>query len=82
MMYPEEITKKMGPGRALKQIPVTCGSKPIEGSTKSESMSRQPKATLVKRSVDARREKIALGKLKLQHLKILITWGTNKLKLN
>ena len=69
------ITEKMELYRAVKQIPVSSGLKSIGSENMScERKSAKTVSTVISRrsvksSVDAQREKIALAKMKLEHLK-------------
>ena len=74
-MYGEEFAKKMELDEIVKQMRVVCGSKSIEGSMSSrerksaKNVSTEISCNSVYSGFDARREKMILSKLKVEHLK-------------
>ena len=74
-MYDEEFAKKMELDEIVKQMRVVCGSKSIEGSMRSrerksvKTVSTEISCNSVYSGFDARREKMILTKLKVEHLK-------------
>ena len=74
-MYDEEFAKKMELDEIVKQMHVVCGSKSIEGSMRSrerksvKTVSTEISCNSVYSGFDARREKMILTKLKVEHLK-------------
>ena len=74
-MYDEEVAKKMELDEILKQMRVVCGSKSIEGSMRSrerksaKTVCTEISCNSVCSGFDARREKLILTKLKVEHLK-------------
>ena len=73
--YDEEFAKKMELDEIVKQMRVACRSKSIEGSTRSrerkgaKTVSTEISCNSVYSRFDARREKMILTKLEVEHLK-------------
>ena len=74
-MYDEQFAKKMELDEIVKQMRVACGSKSIEGSMRSrerkgaKTASAEISCNSVYSGFDARREKMILTKLKVEHLR-------------
>lgn len=74
-MYDEEFAKKMELDEIVKQMSVACGSKSIKGSMRScerkgaKTVSTEISCNSVYSGFDARRKKMILTKLKVEHLK-------------